>query len=131
MNIKYLNRIIQLWLFKAALFICVFSFSGLNSQAQSTLSQSFKTELVEARDRKKVYQLKRLFKKYAKSLLSNPSLTSKSFNIWTLLNYNKVVNAKFKIYQRKVFYLYNILIKLFLKTPSFYSEDDATSRFIG
>lgn len=126
-NIKYLKGINQVWLLRAALFVSIFSFSGFNLQAHSILSQSFKTELVESRNRQEVYQLKRVYKKYSKALLINSHLIDKPFNIRALWNYHNVLNNKFKLCQNRTFPFHNILIKLFFKTATLSSEDDPSS----
>lgn len=120
----YYQNLIRLWLFKAVLLFSVFSFSGYNLQIQSAVTESVQTELIESRTRKSVYRQKKNTNKYSKTLLASLLLNIQSSNIWSILNYNTVLNTKFKSYRNRIV-LYSITsTKIRFKIQPTSSEED-------
>jgi hypothetical protein len=121
---KYFKNSIRLCLFKVALLLSVFSFSGFNAQLQSTNYHATQVELVESRTSKPIGKINKLENQFYYISVALSSFISKPFNIWALRNHNHLFEVDLKINQKKTL-LYQIFpIKTLFKIPSPSSEDE-------
>jgi len=123
-NSTYYKNLIRLCLFKFVLFFSAFVFPEFNLQLQSAFRQSAKTELVELRVSKPIYNLKNLKESQANNHLVNSSPDINSFNIWAAINFNSLLETKFKAYRKKKIYTYSTSTKVLFKIPSPISLDE-------
>lgn len=129
-NIKILLSVIQLWLFKAALFANVFAFSGYNLYAQSEFNQSVQTELIESRISQPIFQLKENCQQHSTTPPAITLLINQSFVRWALLNYNDLTEIKYKLNRSRSLYSIENTIIIHFKLPSSSSKKEPSQIFM-
>jgi len=114
-NLKYNTKLLRLRLFKAALLLSVFSFSGFSLQLHAAFSESYRTELVESRISKPHFSLDKINKKHSRiPLVSQQELS--------LMNYENLLKVMFKTYHDKILLRSASVKETHIKIPPSSSE---------
>lgn len=115
----------RLWLFKVALLLTVFSFSGFIAEGEYLLNEPVRTELVETSVRHAPASFSFLAESHQELPPEGSSVEVNVYGYWDLLNFNSLVEVRYKSYlQKKIFHQEPSVKWLIRKTTSPSEEDD-------
>lgn len=114
---------IKLWLFKVALFLSVFSFSGFSLQAHTALQNVVHTELLESRGLNKQWSLAH-FDKYNPSIPNLRSPGDSKSGIYALINFDTLVKTKLRLSLNTTFNYSNSSVNHQVKIPFSPTEEE-------
>lgn len=97
-KLKYTSWSLKLFMFKVALLLSVFAFSGFNLQIHSKLQQANQSELVESRSDTSIKTVNDFNHQFWNFLNIKGAQT---YNYWALLHFNHLLETAYKVnYQR-------------------------------
>lgn len=114
----------RLWLFKVALLLTAFSFSGFIQEGQHLLDEPVKTELVETSVHYSLASFSLFAEGHQELLSEGLAIEIGNYGCWNLLNFNSLVDVKYRASLQKRLSHKTPLVKWLIRKTTPPSEED-------